>query len=415
MTKADLIELVRNGENSGVEFKRDDVQPEKLAHEMVALLNLNGGQILLGVEDDRSITGLVRDPQEAEQRVMQVARDRIRPSIIPYWETISWDNDAVVGIISLPSNAPDRPYKAKSGSRWITRIRAGTIVRDATREEEARLYQRSGQIRYGQRPVLGHSLRDLDLRRLSDYFNRIQGNVGSLGTEETETWERLLINTELAVQEANRVIPTIDGVILFGQNPRIAMPQSGVRAICYPGKETDYTTRADEKLWGALVPLGTENDPRLELGLVDKAWDFVRRNTERSSVRHGARRLDSWDYPEDVVREALVNALIHRDYSITGTDVEIAIYSDRMEVISPGDLPNTVTPEKMRAGFRYARNQTLVYVMRDYGYVENRGMGISRKIIPGMLKHNGTEPDLIPGEHRFTVRLWKKAPGNSET
>ncbi len=109
-----------------------------------------------------------------------------------------------------------------------------------------------------------------------------------------------------------------------------------------------------------------------------------------------------------MIREAVVNALVHRDYSIAGTDVMLAIYSDRLEVQSPGRLPNTVTPEGMKLGMRYARNQTLVNIMRDYGYVDARGMGVRNKIIPGMRAHNGTEPDLIEEEHRFTVRLWKE-------
>ena len=109
------------------------------------------------------------------------------------------------------------------------------------------------------------------------------------------------------------------------------------------------------------------------------------------------------------MREVVVNALVHRDYSIAGTDIMLSIYSDRLEVVSPGRLPNTVTPEGMRTGLRYARNQTLVNTMRDYGYVDARGMGVRNKIIPGMRDHNGTEPDLIEDEHRFTVRMWKEA------
>ena len=72
------------------------------------------------------------------------------------------------------------------------------------------------------------------------------------------------------------------------------------------------------------------------------------------------------------------NALVHRDYSIAGTDIMLAIFSDRIDIVSPGRLPNTVTPEGMRSGMRYARNQTLVNVMRDYGYVDARGMGVPR-------------------------------------
>lgn len=177
-----------------------------------------------------------------------------------------------------------------------------------------------------------------------------------------------------------------------------------------PGAEPDYATRADEDLTGPMAPLCDPEDGELvKRGLVDKAWDFVRRNTTPSAYLEGARRIDRWEFPEEAVREAVVNALVHRDYSIVGTDVMLVIFSDRLEVVSPGRLPNTVTPEGMRLGMRYARNQTLVNVMRDYGYVDARGMGIRNKIIPGMLSHNGTEPELIEEEHRFIVRLWKEA------
>ena len=86
--------------------------------------------------------------------------------------------------------------------------------------------------------------------------------------------------------------------------------------------------------------------------------------------------MDHWEFPEEVLREVLVNALVHRDYSIAGTDVMLSIFSDRIEIQSPGRLPNTVTVDGMKLGVRYARNQTLVNVMRDYGYVDARGMGV---------------------------------------
>ena len=146
----------------------------------------------------------------------------------------------------------------------------------------------------------------------------------------------------------------------------------------------------------------------MEPGLVDQTWDFVRRNTDPSAHLEGARRVDRWEYPEDVIREAVVNALVHRDYSVAGTDVMLCIFADRLEITSPGRLPGTVTPEGMKAGKRFARNQTLVNIMRDYGYVDARGMGVRSKIIPGMRAHNGTEPELLEEEHRFTVRLWKE-------
>ena len=406
MNKAELIELIRNDESSGVEFKRDDIVPEKLAAEMVALLNLEGGHILLGVEKDRTVSGLTRDRHLAEEWIMEAARTHIQPGAIPYWETIDWDDTKVVGIVSLPRDAPDKPYKAKRGSAWVTKVRVGTTTRDATREEEERLYQQAGRLRYGLKPVLGTSVDSLDSRRLHDYFERVLGGA-SPGSGDVDEWRTLLSNLELATTSAGRIAATIDGTLLFGRNPKRFLPQSCIRAICYPGDEPDYATRADEDLKGPLVPLGDCDGSQVEPGLVDQAWDFVRRNTAPSARLEGARRVDRWEFPEAVVREVVGNALVHRDYGIAGTDIMLAIFSNRIEVVSPGRLPNTVTPEGMKSGMRYARNQTLVNVMRDYGYVDVRGMGVRNKIVPGMRAHNGTEPDLIEEEYRFIVRLWK--------
>jgi ATP-dependent DNA helicase RecG len=114
----------------------------------------------------------------------------------------------------------------------------------------------------------------------------------------------------------------------------------------------------------------------------------------------------------EAVREAVVNAVAHRDYTITVSDIELSIYADRLEVVSPGRLPNTVTVEKMRAGYRASRNELLKEVLRDYRYVEATGLGVPRKIVQGMIEHNGTEPDLVEEEQRFIVRLWK-APAAS--
>jgi ATP-dependent DNA helicase RecG len=158
-----------------------------------------------------------------------------------------------------------------------------------------------------------------------------------------------------------------------------------------------------------LVPLCAADGSITESGLVEQALDFVNRNTEPTAQLSGGQRVDLAAYPKSVLREAVVNALVHRDYSVAGSDITLAIYSDRIEIQSPGRLPNTVTPDGMKAGMRYARNQVLVNVMRDYRYVDFRGMGVREKIIPGMFAHNGTEPVFIAEESRFTIRLWKES------
>lgn len=406
MNRSQFLQLLLNGENSGLEFKRDDTQPRKLAGEIVALLNLEGGHILLGVEDDTTVSGLTRGPKEAEEWVMQIAREHVQPAVIPYWQTLEWGNGKVVGVVTLSADAPDKPYKVKSGSSWVTRIRVGTTTRDATREEEERLYQQSGRLRYGLKPVLGTSSQDLDVRRLRDYFVRVLGEK-SFPEDDQDELERLLLALELVTTSSGYTSATVDGLLLFGENPEQFLPQSGFRAVCYQGTDPDYAVREDKDIKGPLTPLGGRDGLVVEPGIVDRTWDFVRRNTVSSARLEGAQRQERWEYPEEALREVLVNALAHRDYSIAGTDVMLSIFSDRLEIQSPGRLPNTVTIDGLRSGMRYARNQTLVNVLRDYGYVDARGMGIRNKVIPLMNDHNGTDPDFIEEDNRFTVRLWK--------
>lgn len=406
MNLTDLLEIIRHDENSAVEFKRDDIRPEKLAAEVAALLNLEGGHILLGVEKDGTISGLTRESSKAEEWVMEVARVHVQPPLIPSWQVLEVGTDTHIGVIHLPANAPDKPYKAKRGSVWTTKVRVGTTTRDASREEEQRLYQQSGGLRYGLKPVPGSHLDDLDDRRLRDYFVRILG-YRQVPSEDTEEWKRLLCNLDLTSVSAGHGAATVDGMLLFGINGRRFLPQSGIRAICYPGEEPDYAARADEEIKGPMVSLAKVDGSLLETGIVERAWDFVRRNTVPVSHLERGMRVDRWEFPEEAVRELLVNALVHRDYSILGTDITLLILSNRIEIQSPGRLPNTVTVDGMKSGMRYARNQTLVNVMRDYRYVDARGMGIRNKVIPSMLAHNGTEPEFIEEDYRLTVRLWK--------
>ncbi len=409
MLKAELAELIRNGENSGVEFKRDDVHPDSLAKEIVALLNLEGGHVLLGVEDDGAMTGLTRDLKLAETWVMDVCRQNVQPAMTPYWETLAWNGGQVVGVIALPADSPDKPYKAKRGQAWVTFMRVGTTSREATREEEARLYQASGWLHYDLKPTPGATLDDLDRRRLEDYFRDIRRQECP-PTEDVDGWRRLLINTDLMVEDRGRAIPTAGAILLFGRNPNRLLPQAGFTATAYPGIEKDYAARERATLRGPIVPLRSAGGDLLETGLVEQTMDFVRRNTAVEAwIDDGGRRQDHWkDYPLEAVREAVVNAIAHRDYTIAVTDNEISIYSDRLEVISPGRLPNTVTVEKMRYGYRAARNELIKEVLRDYRHIEATGLGVPRKIIQGMREHNGTEPDLIEEESRFIVRLWKE-------
>jgi ATP-dependent DNA helicase RecG len=199
---------------------------------------------------------------------------------------------------------------------------------------------------------------------------------------------------------------TLAGLLLFGILPNRFLPFAGIDAVAFAGVEKDYAARERVTLRGPMTALLNRQNEVVENGLIEQGLDFIRRNVAAKTILEGgARRVEEPVYPTEVLRETVVNALIHRDYLLTSTDIELVSYSDRLEVISPGRLPNGITPARMRTGCRAARNQLIKDVMRDYGYLEHMGMGVPRKMVRGMKDHNGTDPELIEGEESFTVRL----------
>ena len=405
ITKTELLEIITNGENSGIEFKRDVVENYRLAKELVAFSNFEGGMVLLGVDDDGTIAGLTRD--NLEEWVMTVCRDKIRPGIIPAFQTIrDVESGKDVAVVRVPRGGDVHSQWHKNRNTYY--IRVGTQSRESTQQELSRLFQQRGTLRADLRPISGTSIKDLDRRRLKDYFGRIrqQKFPEDRGNDEKDSdteWHTLLVNTEIMVEEG----VTLSGMLLFGNTPNRFLPQAGIDAAAFPGTEKDYAAKERLVLRGPMTPLMGTDGEILEAGLVEQAWEFVRRNISvTASLEDGARRVERLTYPVEAVREALVNALIHRDYLLANTDIELAIYQDRLEIISPGKLPNGITPERMRAGTRATRNQLLKDVMRDYGYLEHMGMGVPRKIVRGMNEHNQTDPDLIEEGERFIVRLF---------
>jgi len=398
-TLTDLLEMIRSGENSGVEFKRDEITNEQLARELVAFSNLEGGSVLLGVDDDGSVSGITRP--DIEEWVMTACRDKIRPSIIPFFEIVrdvAPTRDVAIVRVS-------RGYTVQSvwhnNRNWYY-IRVGSQSREPSQDELGRLFQQRGAFRAELRPVTGATLDDLDFRRLRDYFRRVRHQRDLPDDEDRTAWQKLLYNTEILVDDGIAVA----GMLLFGKTPNRFLPQAGISGVAFPGIVKDYAARERSTLRGPMVPLMDERGELLETGLVEQAVDFIRRNTGAAAImRDGIRREDVPLYLIDVLRESIVNALIHRDYLLASTDIEISIFEDRVEIVSPGRLPNGITISRMRTGCRAARNQLIKDVMGDYGYVEDIGLGVPRKIIAGMMEHNGTDPVLIEAEESLTLRL----------
>ena len=466
MTKTELREIIANGRNSGIEFKRDLADGHELAKDVVAFANGWGGRILLGVDDDGSVHGLGKsDPPSRlgapdtgqhsyrwlDQLVMQTCRDKIQPAIVPYVDVYR-DVVADRAVVVVETTRGWNMHHVLHHQHRTCYIRTGSSSREAGPDEVKRQFPIRGRFRPELRPVSGTSIADLDRRRLMDYFNRVRDqyapaswpsaewrqSTGAWARREDEKrwrtlvehteqewhetreaeWESLLVNTEI-LDDGNRRAATVAGLMLFGKNPGRFLPQAKIDAVacfgsdavaCF-GSEKDYAARERATLRGPIVCLKGVDGTELEPGLIEQAVQFVRRNIEPVTLEDGVRRQERWDYPEEVIREALVNAIVHRDYLLSGSNIELGIYSNRLEIVSPGRLTDGITPERMRVGCRSARNELLKDVMRDYGYVEHMGMGVPRKIIRGMREHNGTEPDLIEENERFTVRLWKDAAG----
>ena len=404
-TRLDVLELLRNGESSGVEFKRDTIEPRQLAKELVALSNLDGGRVLLGVDDDGSVAGLTRS--DLEEWVMQVCRDKVRPEIIPFYEVVR-DVEPGKDVVVVRVEPGYDVHHVWHQQHRTYYMRVGTLSREASPEELSRLFQQRGSVRAELRPVSGTGLDALDARRYHDYFSRVLGQgvpaTSADSEEEREQWQHLLTLTELLTDSGSA---SMAGLLLFGRQPSRFLPQAGIEAAAYPGQEKDYATLERETMRGAMTALLSPAG-MVEPGLVEQGLAFVRRNAGREAeLVDGARREERPVFPDDVVREVLVNALVHRDYLLSSTTVELSLFADRLEVTSPGRLPNGITVESMRVGARAARNQLLKDVMRDFGYLEHMGMGVPRKIVAGMRAHNGTDPNFIEGAESLTVRLWR--------
>lgn len=409
MIKSELLEILANGENSGIEFKRDDVRPEQLAKELVALANFKGGRLLLGVEKDGTVSGITRG--NIEEWIMDTLFGHyVHPQILPYYEEVKWDDDKTVAVVSIDEGTT-KPYVLRIKGREEIYVRVGSISKMATREQQARLFQSGGLLHSEALPVSGTKLESLDMRRLEDYLERIVGE--SPLPDEKSKWQSILSNLGFMV-DTNRgeCACTIAGVVLFGKRPRRFIRQAGIRWMAFEGTEKSYAALDDQSLDGPMSELWEKNESgereRVEGGLIERFLDRIAPFVSSEGIKEGEiKRERTWDYPKMAIREAMVNALAHRDWT-RSEEIEVCSYSDRLEIISAGSLPNSMTVEKMINGQRSARNHLIVGVLRDYGYVEARGMGVRNKIIPLMRQYNKKEPKFEATDDYLKIVLWKR-------
>jgi ATP-dependent DNA helicase RecG len=383
MLKAELLEIIANGENSGVEFKRDDVRPEQVAREIVALANLKGGYILLGVADDKTIVGITRH-NLSEWVADTVFARYVHPIILPYYEEVLMDDGKRVAVITIGQEI-SKPYVLRDNDRETAYIRINAVSRPATREQLLMLGAASGVVHAETMPVHRTNFESLDLARLENYLRDILKDPQT--PQNRDAWisrlKALGLMTDGVTEEA---VCTIAGLVLFGVKPRQFLKQSGIRLMFFDALDKIYRARMDKILDAPLVgrfQVGETGKKLIDAGLIEKSLELMEPfiTLESNEIDENLRREKTWLYPIEVIRELLINALVHRDWT-RFIDVEITGYLDRLEITSPGALPNSMTIEKMLAGQRSARNHILVEVLRDYGYVDARGMGVRVKVIP---------------------------------
>lgn len=404
MTKAELYEILANGENSSIEFKRDDVRPEQVAKECVAFLNFKGGKVLLGVEDDGQISGLTR--ANCQTWIYDTIFSRyIHPMVDPHYEEVKTEK-GTVAVITLERGTA-KPYVVRVNDREDVYTRVGDTSRIASREQLMRMMQEGDAVFHMETmPVNGTSMEDLDMERVRWYYEKFYGKLPNTKDEINH----LLHNLDLAKKSSyvDSTLISIAGLILFGKKPSLKLPQAGLRIIVYPKVEVDLNANYDKLLDGPIVSISDDQGETVKIGLFNQIMDQLQSLlSEESLDRDGITRSRKWMYPPEVLRELLVNAFAHRDWTKFNTN-KIEIFSDRLEITTAGALPNTMTPEKILAGVQYPRNPILVRVLRDLGEMDDRGMGFRRKVIPILKEHGFIAPQLEATEDYFKVTVFSK-------
>jgi len=343
-----------------------------------------------------------------------VFRDKVYPQIIPFYEEVSVDENKRVAVITIASGI-SKPYVMRHNNRDEVYIRMGDRSELASREQQLRLFESGGLLHVEVLPVAGTSLSTIDKDRL-DYYLRTIIKDPEIPNTDSEWIERLLGLGLMAEDGIGNTVCSIAGLLCFGINPRRYLRQAGLRVMSFSGRDKEYQAQLDVVLNAPLVGRWqiTETGQRqlVDEGLIEKFSAAIEPfiTQEAAEIDENMRRGKIWFYPWEAVRETIINALVHRDWT-RSVDIEVTNYSDRLEVISPGKLQNSMTISKMIAGQRSPRNTLIVEILRDYGYVDSRGMGVRTKVIPLMKSMNQTTPEFEATEDYLKTILYRKKIG----
>ncbi len=393
LTEIEILRLIENGENSFVEFKDDRITNRNLAEEVIAFSNHKGGYLFLGVSDAKEIVGLTR--ADNEERIMNICDDLIFPTVFPaYYETKI--SDSRIGVIEIEVGS-NKPYCIPKGQDKKFNpdeiyLRQGSKTRKLRNQDELqRLFQASTNIHYEIIPVAYTGMENFDLDAAIHFLERNIRQV-SMASDNTKA---ALKNLDLLVETGKGLKPTIAGLLLFGKSEiKKFLPQAGITCIKISGvSKTDPKT--DHKFFNQNL-----------LANFDSAWNFLKLYNPRTYQIEGKKRVDKLAYPERVFREILANACIHRDYTISGSEIMVWVFDDRVEISSPGRLPNTISIEKMKSGAKYHRNPILAQFFAYEGIVEMLGQGVLMANV--WLKENGNpELHIVENEEEVLVTIYK--------
>ena len=349
-----FAEILTSPEGKTLGFKRDTSALKQIMRTIVAFANTAGGIIVIGRDDNGDIVG-VEDPLQVEEQLTNSIADSITPMLLPDIEILSVSGKSLLCIRVAHWFGPF--FLKSEGRAHGVYVRLGSSTRQAGPEFIAEI-ERAGQgLSFDRlaRPEL--SIDDLDSGIIQKAFER----VGQKITEQK------LLSLGVLVPYGNRLVPSNGGVILFGLEDvrEYYFPDARVSCALFRGEnKAHFLDRID--IEGGILPTLVE---------VPK---FVRRNTRLASQIHTFIRKDIPAYPEVALREVLINAIAHADYSLTGMRIMIAIFSDRLEIQNPGILPFGMTIESFKAGASMVRNRTIAKVLRQLSLMEEWGSGYHR-------------------------------------
>jgi ATP-dependent DNA helicase RecG len=356
----DLLSQISLGEDSTRQFKVDVRNAESLASEMAAFANCEGGTIYLGVADDGSALGLGKnDIARINQLISNAASQLVKSPLIVRTENIALQNGRVVIVLAVFKGL-DKPYFDKNGVIWL---KTGADKRRVNSKEELRrLFQITDQFHADELPTKA-GIDKLDKLRFRDFLRDVYKQDYP---DDLEELTRLLQNMNLATDDR---MMNLAGVLMFAERPELIKPQFVLKAIRYPGNRIHATDYVDTEDFAGPLPK-----------IFDDAISFVMRNLHKVQAGRGVNSPGQPEIPESVFEELLVNALVHRDYLVSAP-VRLFIFDNRIEIVSPGHLPNNLTVEKIRKGNSNIRNPILVsYVAKGLLPYHGLGSGIKRAL-----------------------------------